>query len=46
MSFSILFFVVACMGMYKLGNFNARHPGEFWHNVRWAVQRLWKWMNQ
>jgi hypothetical protein len=27
MSFSDLFFVAACVGMYKLGAFNAHHPG-------------------
>ena len=42
MSISSMFFIVACMGMYKLGAFNARHPGQMLECGKW----LWRWMNQ
>jgi hypothetical protein len=42
MSLSSLFFLGSCLGMYKLGAFNARNPGRMWE---WSC-RLWKWMQQ
>jgi hypothetical protein len=41
MSFSTLFFVVACTAMYKLGSFNAHHPGRM---RAWLGQAaVWTW---
>jgi hypothetical protein len=45
MSISTIFFLATCFAIYKLGAFNAEHPGRAWANVnRWAVQ-LWTWLN-
>lgn len=42
MSFSMLFFVAACTGMYQLGAFNTRNPGRWWEWTRFAWM---KWMS-
>ncbi len=46
MSFSTLFLVAACIGSYKLGALNQRHPGQAWGSCRSAVIWLWSWMNK
>ncbi len=46
MSFSTLIFLVGCIGSYKLGALNQRHPGEAWASCRNAVLWLWSWMNK
>jgi hypothetical protein len=38
----MLFYFLSCIGMYKLGSFTERNPGQLW---AWATQ-LWKWINQ
>ena len=42
MSFSMLMFFVGCAGMYKLGTYNQRHPGEVWK----LAHAGWQWMNK
>lgn len=42
MSISSLLFIGACYGMYRLGAFNARHPGRM---LEWTRQ-VWKWLQQ
>jgi len=46
MSLSSLFFLGMCWGMYKLGAFNERYPGEAWNRMviiwRWLVDWLGK----
>jgi hypothetical protein len=46
MSFSSLFFLATCFGMYKLGAFNARHPGVLRAGLWRGSKQLWKWLNQ
>ena len=46
MSFSTLFFLGACLGTYKLGSLNQRHPGRMWEWGKWAWKSIWNWMNQ
>jgi hypothetical protein len=41
MSLSNLFFLGLCFGMYKLGGFVERNPGQLWAWSKW----LWKWIN-
>jgi hypothetical protein len=39
MSFSMLFYLLSCVGFYKLGGFTERNPGQLWE---WAKQlRVW-----
>jgi hypothetical protein len=42
MSVSNVVFIVSCLVMYRLGHFNARHPGQL---LTWT-RLLWKWMFQ
>ena len=42
MSLSMLIYIVSCIGFYKLGAFNQKHPGELWR----SGQFFWKWLNQ
>jgi hypothetical protein len=42
MSISWILFFASCFGMFKLGAFTERNPGQLW---AWAKQ-LWKWVNQ
>lgn len=45
MSVSMLTFVLCCLGAYKLGAFNERHPGRSLHLVRANAGRFWNWIN-
>jgi hypothetical protein len=40
MSFSTLFFIIACIGIYKLGVYNAKHPGAMMEHGH----AVWKWL--
>ena len=40
MSISSVLFVVSFISAYKLGHFNAMHPGQIWV---WS-KMLWTWM--
>jgi len=42
MSLSSLFFMGVCWGMYKLGEFNAKRPGEVWE----LAKRGWMWISK
>jgi len=44
MSISSLLFIGSCLGCYKLGSFNARHPGRLWQSLRGLVAWLWMWI--
>ena len=46
MALSTAFFLLCCLGFYKLGAFNSQHPGQLWQNMRFFGHGLWKWMNQ
>jgi hypothetical protein len=40
MSISSVLLIVTFIGAYKLGYFNATHPGQIWVSCK----TLWKWM--
>ena len=42
MSFGMLLYILSCIGFYKLGAFNQKHPGELWR----SAQLFWKWLHQ
>ena len=42
MSISSILFFASCWGMFKLGVYTERHPGEIFE----LGTRLWKWMQQ
>ena len=46
MSISSVFFILCCVGIYRLGAFNARHPGRAWCCCCDSTLRFWKWLNQ
>jgi hypothetical protein len=44
MSIWTLLCIATCCGMYKLGAYNARCPGEAWRLLRENSARVWAWM--
>lgn len=46
MSLSSLLFIGVCWGMYRLGAFNERHPGQMWPRLRQSALWVWRWMNK
>lgn len=46
MSFSTVLIIVACMAAYKLGSYNAKHPGAAFRLCHEGTQTLWKWMSK
>jgi hypothetical protein len=46
MSINCVLFLASCFAMYKLGAYNANHPGEAWLTLRGSIVQIWRWMNQ
>lgn len=46
MSLSSLVYMGICWGMYKLGGFNERYPGELTRRLRNGWLWLWDWLNK
>lgn len=42
MSIESIFALLVCFGMYRLGAYNEKHPGEAWR----ATQLAWTWMSR
>lgn len=45
MSLSTLFYLALGVGLYKLGAYNARYPGELPELVWLLSVRVWRWLN-
>ncbi len=45
MSISTLLFFLLCYLMYRLGDYNARHPGAVWRALREVGAWTWKMVN-
>ena len=46
MSMSSVLIIVACIAAYKLGSYNATHPGTALRCCHETTQRLWNWMSK
>lgn len=44
MSLSSLVFIAICWGCYRIGSFNAQHPGELRELIKLAWAKLYRWL--
>jgi hypothetical protein len=46
MSLSTVLYIALCAGLYKLGVFNAMHPGHTAALLKDYCRRGWQWLHQ